>query len=311
MTCSRNTVSLANFFIDLLKTLIYAIRLQKHLISSYNTTHMQTNVPPIKCQGIKTKLVPFIIENINIDAIDTWIEPFMGSGVVALNVLPKRAILADKNQSIIDFYTGIQKHLITPEKVKSFLEFHGEMLRRYGEQYYKSIRGEYNNDRDPLKFLFLNRSDFNGMIRFNRKGEFNVPFCKKPERFSKAYITKICNQIKKASTIIDAREWSFYCQPWQDTIGMAHKNDFIYLDPPYIGRDTSYVGEWPEQEAELLAKYANSTEANVGLSMWKENKYRTNPHLMKCWGNYRMYEFSHFYHLGAKESNRQQMAEIQ
>ncbi len=44
------------------------------------------------------------------------------------------------------------------------------------------------SSRDPLKFLFLNRADFNGMIRLNRKGEFNVPFCKKPERFSKSHI---------------------------------------------------------------------------------------------------------------------------
>lgn len=271
---------------------------------------MHVNIPPIKCQGIKTKIIPIIVESVNVNAIDTWIEPFMGSGVVAFNVLPQKAILADKNKSIIDLYSGIQNHSITPEVVKDFLEFHGGNLKKYGEHYYKKIRDEFNKDRDPLKFLFLNRADFNGMIRFNRKGEFNVPFCKKPERFSKSYITKICNQVKVVSDIINTRDWRFYCQPWQDTVKMARRNDFIYLDPPYIGRDTSYVGEWPEKEAEALAEYANLSEANVGLSMWKENQYRTNPHLMKCWGDYTMSEIPHFYHIGAKEANRHPMIEV-
>ena len=178
---------------------------------SYNYEHMSVTIPPIKCQGIKTKLIPLIINNVNTSNIDTWIEPFMGSGVVALNVAPQKAILADKNQSIIDLYTGIQKHTITPENVRSFLEYHGEKLSINGEEYYKLIRSEYNKDKDPLKFLFLNRADFNGMIRFNRKGEFNVPFCKKNNRFSKSYITKICNQVKMVSDIIDGKNWTFVC----------------------------------------------------------------------------------------------------
>ncbi|MBS7175257.1 MAG: DNA adenine methylase, partial [Clostridiales bacterium] len=86
--------------------------------------------------------------------------------------------------------------------------------------------------------------------------------------------------------------------------------DYIYLDPPYIGRDTSYVGEWPEEEAILLAEYAHKTPANVCLSMWKENEFRKNNHLFEFWSDFTWHEQNHFYHIGAKESNRHPMIEV-
>ena len=205
-------------------------------------------VPPIKCQGIKTKLIPFIRDNIETPENGIWIEPFLGSGVVAFNVAPKRALLTDKNQYIIAFYRGIQDSSITGQTVREFLEYHSPMLEHGGAEYYHKMRDEFNKNKDPLYFLFLNRADFNGMIRFNRKGEFNVPFCQKPNRFSKAYITKICNQVNAVRKVMDGKDWTFACQPWQDSFKFASKNDCIYIDPPYIGRDTCYVESGPYQK---------------------------------------------------------------
>ena len=172
------------------------------------------------------------------------------------------------------------------------------------------MRKEFNENSDPMYFLFLNRADFNGMIRFNSKGQFNVPFCQKSNRFSKAYITKICNQIANVSNIMKNKDWTFVCSNWQDTFDKAQKGDFIYIDPPYIGRDTSYVGEWPEEEAVSLAQYAHNTEASVCLSMWKENEFRTNNHLYDYWSDFKWFEQNHFYHIGGKEENRHPMIEI-
>lgn len=267
-------------------------------------------VPPIKCQGIKTKIVPFIKETVKLNPNTTWIEPFLGSGVVLFNVAPKKAIVSDKNSHIINLYKGIQQKEITPIIVREFLEHHGAELLKGGVEYWKKVRNDFNKNKDPLSFLFLNRSDFNGMIRFNRKGEFNVPFCRKPDRFAKAYITKICNQVRKVSEIMDGKEWEFSCCNWQDTIKKATANDYVYLDPPYIGRDTSYVGEWPETEANELADLAHETKANVCLSMWKENEFRFNDHLKEKWSDFKWLEQEHFYHIGAKESNRHPMIEV-
>lgn len=267
-------------------------------------------VPPIKCQGIKTKLVPFIKEKVIRSENGIWIEPFVGTGVVAFNLAPRRALLCDKNQYIIALYQSIQRGTITSESVRAFLEYHGEKLRKDGAAYYMEMRNAFNSNGDPLYFLFLNRSDFNGMIRFNRRGQFNVPFCQKPERFSKAYITKICNQVHQAAEVMNGKDWTFRCGPWQEAFGGAAEQDYIYLDPPYIGRDTSYVGEWPETEAIELAEFAHNTPANVCLSMWKENEFRRNDHLYDYWSDFTWHEQAHFYHLGAKEANRHPMIEV-
>ena len=144
-------------------------------------------IPPIKCQGIKTKLINHINENINWNNNGYWIEPFLGSGVVLFNICPKKAIVSDKNIHIINFYKSIQTNEITPQIVREFLEEHGEKLRQIGEDYYYEKRQEFNKTNNTLLFLFLNRSCFNGMMRFNSKGEFNVPFCRKYAINSKTY----------------------------------------------------------------------------------------------------------------------------
>lgn len=267
-------------------------------------------VPPIKCQGIKTKLVPFIKENVKRDENGLWIEPFVGTGVVAFNLAPKKAILTDKNQYIIALYQGIQAGDITSNTVRAFLECHGQELEKYGGKYYTEMRDAFNKNGDPMFFLFLNRADFNGMIRFNRQGEFNVPFCQKPNRFSKAYVTKICNQVAGVASVMRGKDWTFQCCSWKKAFEYATDNDYIYLDPPYIGRDTSYVGEWPDEDAILLSKFAHETPANVCLSMWKENEFRRNEHLFDYWSDFTWFEQNHFYHIGAKEANRHPMVEV-
>ena len=267
-------------------------------------------VPPIKCQGIKTKIVPFIRDHVVRDEQGLWIEPFVGTGVVAFNIAPQRALLIDKNQYIILLYQGIQNGSITPQTLREFLEHHGAVLEQRGAEYYREMRDSFNQNGDPLFFLFLNRSDFNGMIRFNRQGKFNVPFCQKPNRFSKAYITKICNQVAKVGEIMRDKDWVFKCGSWKDAFFNASESDYIYLDPPYIGRDTSYVGEWPEEEAIALADYSKKTPANVCLSMWRENEFRRNEHLYEHWSDFMWYECEHFYHIGAKETNRHPMMEV-
>ena len=152
---------------------------------------MRIRVPPIKCQGIKTKLVPIIKHSVQLNDHGIWIEPFMGSGVVGFNVMPKNAVFADSNPHLINFYNAIVRDEIDGLKVRKFLEKEGGELSKFGKDYYYEVRERFNQKHTPLDFLFLNRSCFNGVIRFNKKGGFNVPFGHKPERFSKAYITKI------------------------------------------------------------------------------------------------------------------------
>ena len=143
---------------------------------------MKIIVPPIKCQGIKTKLVPWILENASLNAGGRWIEPFLGSGVVGFNAKAKFAIFNDLNPHIVAFYQSLKTGDITPNKIKSHLTAEGALLASYGQDYYYEVRKRFNKDKNPLDFVFLSRACFNGVMRFNKKGHFNVPFCKKPGR---------------------------------------------------------------------------------------------------------------------------------
>ena len=115
-------------------------------------------VPPIKIQGIKTKLVSLISENIEINENTIWYEPFMGSGVVGLNLAPKRAVFADTNPHVIHLYNAIKNKKISSLVVRDYLEREGKQLEEKKEQYYYYIRDRFNEFHNPLDFLFLNRS---------------------------------------------------------------------------------------------------------------------------------------------------------
>ena len=89
---------------------------------------MTVKVPPLKCQGIKTKLAEWIKDHSTYENNGTWIEPFMGSGVVGFNIAPRRAIFADVNPHIINFYNAIKTGKITAGSAKEFLEREGALL---------------------------------------------------------------------------------------------------------------------------------------------------------------------------------------
>ena len=266
-------------------------------------------VPPIKCQGIKTGLVSWIKAIIPADFTGRWIEPFMGSGVVAFNVMPAKAILADANPHLIGFYQAIAHGRITAERTRLYLQTEGKkLLDSEGEHYY-AVRERFNQGGNPLDFLFLNRAGFNGMIRFNRRGEFNIPFCRKPNRFAPAYITKICNQIGRAADILAWRKYEFYCQDYAETLAMAGSGDLVYCDPPYIDRHADYFNGWNEERERRLGRLLALAKARFILSTWHSNEFRFNQFIDLIWKDYNIMTRAHFYHVGAKEENRKPMLE--
>lgn len=271
--------------------------------------HIKT--PPLKCQGIKTKLVPFLLRNIQWDdqGVGRWIEPFLGSGVVALNLAPERALLTDTNQHIIALYKAIQSGDITRQRVRTFLEQAGRQLEQEGASFYYKVRARFNEDGNPLDFLFLNRSCFNGLMRFNKRGSFNVPFGQKTQRFSKAYITKIVNQVGWVETQLSGKTWEFRTEHWEDTLSEVTTDDFVYLDPPYIGRHADYYNAWNEEEAIHLARVARNLKSGYAVSMWLENQHRKNEYLAHHWSELDIHTYSHFYHVGSKEKYRNPIQE--
>lgn len=268
------------------------------------------HVPPIKIQGIKTKLVPLIKDNIIMDKEMLWVEPFMGSGVVGFNIRPQQAIFADTNPHIINFYNNIKQKNIDSYIVRNFLESEGDKLEKGDDEYYYEVRERFNKNHSSLDFLFLNRSCFNGMIRFNKNYKFNVPYGHKPQRFSKAYITKIVNQVEYVEQMLCISDWNFICQSFDNTINsIQEERAFIYCDPPYIGRNVDYYDSWSEDEETKLKKMLISNNNYFMLSTWDHNKYRKNEYVDTLWGFCKKINKEHFYYVGANENNRNSIVE--
>jgi DNA adenine methylase len=274
---------------------------------------MSIIVPPIKSQGIKTKLVPWIMD-LAPKVSGKWIEPFLGTGVVAFNSGYKKAILNDTNPHIINFYKGIQDKVITAPLMKQYLEKEGAILSaadNNGYEHYLRVRTRFNSGEfSPYDFIFLSRAGFNGMMRFGSKGNWNIPFCKKPDRFAQAYVTKITNQVANVSQIIQQEpDWIFYNKSFQDIIPLATENDIIYCDPPYYGRHVDYYNGWTEKDEALLFDLLMSTKAKFILSTWHHNDWRENEMIKKFWDKFNIVTKDHFYHNGGSIENRRTIVE--
>lgn len=272
---------------------------------------MNVIVPPIKSQGIKTKLVPWILSQIP-DKKGRWIEPFMGTGVVGFNASFPVALMGDINPHLINFYEALRTDVITPEIVDDYLTREGLALSEAtdsGYDHYKFIRSRFNSSRmpDPLDFLFLNRAGFNGMIRFSKNG-WNIPFCKKPNRFIGMLKTKIVNQVIRVRNIIKP-EWQFTNGDFRTLIAQAGPDDVIYCDPPYHGRHADYFTKWSDKDEAELADLLHATSARFILSTWHHNDFRANESIGKYWNDFNILTQEHFYHAGAKEENRKPIFE--
>nr|WP_059369104.1 Dam family site-specific DNA-(adenine-N6)-methyltransferase [Treponema endosymbiont of Eucomonympha sp.] len=232
----------------------------------------------------------------------------MGTGVVAFNMGFSHVLLSDTNPHLISFYNAVKNNTITPLIVREYLEKEGRFLQEKGNEHYKFIRDRFNEKGSSLDFLFLSRAGFNGMIRFNSKGKWNIPFCKKPDRFSKAYITKIVNQVTQVTLLLD-HNWLVVNYDFRDIINSAAENDTIYCDPPYYGRYVDYYNGWTDSDERDLFELLNTTRAHFILSTWHHNDYRENDMVKKYWNNFNIITKDYFYQAGGKIENRKSVVE--
>lgn len=267
------------------------------------------NVPPIKSQGIKTKLVPWVNSIVPENFDGVWVEPFMGTGAVAFNIAPTNALLCDKNPHLVNFYSSLGRGEISSGIIRDYLAAEGKRLFEKGEDHYYEVRDRFNKHHSPLDFLFLNRAGFNGMIRFNRKGEFNIPFCRKPQRFAPAYITKIVNQARCVEKLLRTKNFVFKCQDFSQTILEATSRDIVYCDPPYIDRHVDYYSGWDGADETALCDALSKFSGRFILSTWHHNDYRENDYIKTHWSRFNVLTRSHFYHVGGKEENRNPVVE--
>lgn len=263
-------------------------------------------IPPIKSQGIKTKIVPRINELV--DKIRTkdsvWVEPFLGTGVVAFNARIDHTVVNDTNPHIIRLYKDIASGCVSGAITRDYLTEEGQLLKDLGYPHYLEVRKRFNESPNSLDFIFLSRSCFNGIMRFNQSGRFNTPFCKNVDRFSKSYITKISNQVESVSKVIN-HDWIFCNESFEGVIEQyGTENSIIYCDPPYFGRNTNYYGCWSEHQEETLYKLLKRTPSKFILSTWIKDRKDENLMIGRFWREFNVMEIDHYYFVGPKVENR-------
>lgn len=271
---------------------------------------------PLKIQGKKTKLIPNIIglaneiiENNN--NIHTWIEPFLGSGIVAFNCPKqiKQVICGDINPHVIRLYEMLRDNKDLPGYARERLLCMSDLLKERGEEYYLSIRNSFNKEKEIINFLFLSRTCFNGMMRFNKKGEWNLPFCKNNDKLSEKLINELYDEMVALQKIMKEKEFLFFCQSYEETLKYADSNSIIYCDPPYYGLNTTYYEKWGKDFEIALNKELNKYPSSKIISTWKTNGSIENEMIPLYWSDYNIKLIEHQYIVGPKKENRPKVIE--
>ncbi|WP_419941724.1 DNA adenine methylase [Candidatus Palauibacter sp.] len=152
-------------------------------------------------------------------------EPFLGAASLFLALRPARAYLSDLNEALIGSFQHVRAR---PDLIARYLSKHAESNSR--DHYYK-VRDQYNRTRrfssaQAARFIYLNRTCYNGVFRVNREGRFNVPYGKR-DRFlfpSRTDLVRVSHALKDAK---------FRTRSYERSLEEAKEGDFVYLDPPY------------------------------------------------------------------------------
>lgn len=181
--------------------------------------------PFLRWVGGKRRLVPVLLRALPRDISNlVYHEPFLGAGALFLAMQPGRSRLSDANKHLIDCYVAIRDK---PAHLSNYLREHALQT---SEDYYYQIRNLYNDAKpsaaQAARFIYLNKTCFNGIFRVNRQGAFNVPYgWKEPPRLPDS------RHLQRASVAL--RHSKLRARDFEDALADVKADDFVYLDPPY------------------------------------------------------------------------------
>ncbi len=193
--------------------------------------------PFVKWAGGKRSLVPTILKLLP-RTFNTFWEPFLGGGAVFFALEHEGSInmakLSDINMQLILTYRMIKEN---PDSVIDLLRKHAKNNARKGKEYYYTIRQaeeQPSAEEFAARFIYLNKTCFNGLYRVNRKGEFNVPYGKYDN-------PKICGEKNLQAVSLSLLKTDLFFNDFTNI--QPKRGDFVYCDPPYDGTYASYDAE--------------------------------------------------------------------
>lgn len=182
--------------------------------------------PIVKWVGGKRQLMFELLKNMP-ENYNRYFEPFIGGGALFFYLQPDNAYISDMNEELINLYQVVRDNV---DELVADLQKHD-----ISKEYFMEIRNidrtdEYQNWSDIKKasrFIYLNRTCFNGMYRVNSQGQFNVPFghYKNPRILDENNLINCSNLLQK--TEIKHADFS-------EILKKVKKGDFVYFDPPYV-----------------------------------------------------------------------------
>ena len=192
--------------------------------------------PILKWVGGKQKIIQQLLDNVP-NNFNTYYEPFLGSGTLFFALEPKKAVIGDINLELINFYKILA---YCPDS----LIFHLGLYENTREFYYKTRnldRVSYYKIMDRVekaaRFLYLNKTCFNGLYRVNKKGQFNVPYGNYDYKNKEYYDKEL---LIEAGDFIASNNISIAGGDYQHITRNISEGDFIYLDPPYYNSYNQY-----------------------------------------------------------------------
>lgn len=200
----------------------------------------------VKWTGSKRSQSSMIIKLFNTN-IDTYYEPFCGSCSVLFELLSTKSIkvnryvCSDLNSDLISLWQHIKSN--PNDLFEYYAKLHTELVSLNDidkrKQFYLTIRDKFNENHNPYDFFFLNRTSYNGLIRYNTNGDYNVAYHSlrngiEPERLhiNLLYFGKLLNDF----------DVQFICQSYENI--KTESNDFLYLDPPYANSSSMYFNDF-------------------------------------------------------------------
>ena len=225
---------------------------------------MNRLTPLVKWAGGKTTLLRDIAARTP-DVYGTYHEPFVGGGAAFLALRPTRAVLADTNAELIAMYAAVRDE---PEPLMRALDRH--QTRVADRDHYYEVRARDPAALPPVeaaaRFIYLNKTCYNGLYRVNRAGTFNVPlgrFKTPPTLYNRDNLLAVSAALAHAE---------LRCADYRAALADASPGDFAYLDPPYhpasaTASFTAYtpLGFGETQQRELAAEVARLTERGVAV----------------------------------------------
>ena len=191
----------------------------------------QTTTPFVKWAGGKTQLLDRLWERTP-NSFNTYYEPFVGAGALLLYLKPKKAVINDINEQLINVYRQLQVDTRPIIRIITDLD-----KKDCDKDFYLSMRAEYNKkisnhelDAECAAYMiWMNKHCFNGLYRVNSKGLFNVPWNNKQsgKSIDEANIMSIAYYLQENDVTI-------LCGDFEDACKDATPKDFVYFDSPYV-----------------------------------------------------------------------------